>query len=75
MCKVVVYLITVDVSKDEEAVTKALADAEEGSGPIFMLVNCAGQAVCGKIEDLSADNFKACPKLSDYILFMCFLIS
>lgn len=47
-----------DVSRDAEAVAKALAEAEEGSGPVFMLVNCAGQAVCGKIEDMSVDEFK-----------------
>lgn len=27
-------------------------------GPIYMLVNCAGTAICGKIEDTTIDNLK-----------------
>jgi short-subunit dehydrogenase len=48
----------VDVSKNPKSIEEAFLKAEEAAGPVFMLINCAGQAVCGKIEDLTEDEFK-----------------
>lgn len=50
--------IQVDVSSDADSIAKAFAEVEVDSGPIFMLVNCAGAAVCGKLEDTSVEDFK-----------------
>lgn len=47
-----------DVSSDADSIAKAFAEVEVDSGPIFMLVNCAGAAVCGKLEDTSVEDFK-----------------
>jgi len=45
-----VEYLSLDIG-DYETVEKALADLENGMGPIYMLVNCAGLAIAGKIED------------------------
>lgn len=39
-----------------ESVSKKLAEIENDLGDIYMLVNCAGQAICGTIEDFSMEN-------------------
>ena len=48
----------VDVSKDYETVSKALSEIEEKSGDIYMLINCAGMAICGLVEEMSVDDVK-----------------
>lgn len=50
--------IVVDVSENYEDIEKALHDAEEETGPISMLVNCAGMAICGRLEDTSVEDIK-----------------
>ena len=59
-------VIAVDVSDNYEDIEKALHDVEEELGPIFMLVNCAGMAVCGRLEDTSVSDIKV---MSDLISF------
>nr|UVW99772.1 3-dehydrosphinganine reductase [Nephotettix cincticeps] len=61
-----IYTISLDISKDPESIRQAFAEAEEMSGPIFMLVNCAGKAFCGKIEDLTEEQFKYMMDLNYY---------
>jgi 3-dehydrosphinganine reductase len=51
-------VIAVDISDNYEDIEKALHDAEEELGPIFMLVNCAGMAICGRLEDTSVSDIK-----------------
>ncbi|CAL7944905.1 unnamed protein product [Xylocopa violacea] len=48
-----VEYLPLDIGEDYNAVEKALTDLEKTMGPIYMLVNCAGTAICGKIEDTS----------------------
>nr|XP_033206348.1 3-ketodihydrosphingosine reductase [Bombus vancouverensis nearcticus]XP_033206349.1 3-ketodihydrosphingosine reductase [Bombus vancouverensis nearcticus] len=48
-----VEYLSLDIGEDYNAVEKALSDLERTMGPIYMLVNCAGTAICGKIEDTS----------------------
>jgi 3-dehydrosphinganine reductase len=50
--------IAVDVSDNYENIEKVLHGAEEGLGPIYMLVNCAGMAICGRLEDTSVKDIK-----------------
>ncbi|XP_026673084.1 3-ketodihydrosphingosine reductase [Ceratina calcarata] len=50
--------LSLDIGEDYNAVEKALSDLERTMGPIYMLVNCAGMAICGKIEDTSATDLK-----------------
>lgn len=58
MCIKYVISIVVDVSENYEDIEKALHDAEEETGPISMLVNCAGMAICGRLEDTSVEDIK-----------------
>jgi 3-dehydrosphinganine reductase len=51
-------VFAVDVSDNYEDVEKALHDVEEEHGPIYMLVNCAGMAICGRLEDTSVSDIK-----------------
>lgn len=43
---------SLDVSANYDDVEKAFKEIEEKSGPIFMLVNCAGAAICGRFEEI-----------------------
>ncbi|XP_030746188.1 3-ketodihydrosphingosine reductase [Sitophilus oryzae] len=54
----IISKVPVDVSCPE-AVENNLLEIEETIGPVYMLVNCAGFAVCGKLEDLSERDIKA----------------
>ena len=53
-----VEYLSLDVGGDYKTVEKALSDVEKTMGPIYMLVNCAGTAICGKIEDTSVADLK-----------------
>lgn len=51
---------SVDLSKCHEttAIEETFTEAESVSGRIFMLINCAGMAICGTVEDTSAKDAK-----------------
>ncbi|KAL0118463.1 hypothetical protein PUN28_009255 [Cardiocondyla obscurior] len=51
-----VECLSLDIGINYETVEKALADLENVMGPIFMLINCAGLAIAGKIEDTTAES-------------------
>nr|XP_031836713.1 3-ketodihydrosphingosine reductase [Nomia melanderi]XP_031836714.1 3-ketodihydrosphingosine reductase [Nomia melanderi]XP_031836715.1 3-ketodihydrosphingosine reductase [Nomia melanderi] len=53
-----VEYLSLDIGEDYEVVEKALNDLERNMGPIYMLVNCAGTAICGKIEDTTVSDLK-----------------
>lgn len=53
-----VEYLSLDIGEDYDTVEKALNDLERTMGPIYMLVNCAGTAICGKIEDTSVGDLK-----------------
>lgn len=53
-----VQYLSLDLSSDYAVVEKALWSLEDEAGPIFMLINCAGGAVCGKLEDTSASDIQ-----------------
>ncbi|CAG9768201.1 unnamed protein product [Ceutorhynchus assimilis] len=48
----IVTTISVDVS-DKEAIEEKILEIEKSVGPVFMLVNCAGLAICGKLEEMT----------------------
>jgi 3-dehydrosphinganine reductase len=52
------FLFAVDISDNYEDVEKTLHEVEEELGPIYMLVNCAGMAICGRLEDTSVSDIK-----------------
>ncbi|XP_014256217.1 3-ketodihydrosphingosine reductase [Cimex lectularius] len=53
-----IHTYSLDVSSNFDKVDKAFVEIEQEVGPIYMLVNCAGSAVCGKLEDLSKADIK-----------------
>ncbi|KAL3290135.1 hypothetical protein HHI36_023500 [Cryptolaemus montrouzieri] len=50
--------VSVDVSNFEDTENN-LCEIEETVGPIYMLVNCAGFAVCGELEKFSVNDIKS----------------
>jgi len=50
-----VNYLSLDIT-DYKTVEKVLADLENDIGPIYMLINCAGLAIAGKIEDTTIEN-------------------
>ncbi|KAF7996374.1 hypothetical protein HCN44_002006 [Aphidius gifuensis] len=50
--------LSLDVASSFENIEKSFNELEKNSGPIFMLVNCAGKAIGGKIEDSKIDDVK-----------------
>ncbi|XP_075233380.1 3-ketodihydrosphingosine reductase isoform X2 [Lycorma delicatula] len=53
--------VSLDVMGDYETVEKVFKNIEEDSGPVFMLVNCAGSSICARFEDTALDDFKLKP--------------
>lgn len=47
---------SVDLSTNYDAVKNALAALESEVAPIYWLVNCAGGAICGRVDEMSPDN-------------------
>lgn len=50
-----IRIASIDVCADYATVAKQLAAVELAGGPIYMLVNCAGQAVCGTLVETSVE--------------------
>ncbi|KAK9506561.1 hypothetical protein O3M35_008468 [Rhynocoris fuscipes] len=53
-----IHHLSLDVCGNYEEVEKAFIELEQEIGPPFMLINCAGAAVCGKLEDTSVSDIK-----------------
>lgn len=49
---------SLDLSKNFADVSTGFAEIEQSLGPIYMLVNCAGFALCGRVEDIDIDDAK-----------------
>lgn len=47
---------SVDLSSNYDCVKSALSALEEEIGAIYMLVNCAGGSICGRVDELAADD-------------------
>ncbi|XP_036341817.1 3-ketodihydrosphingosine reductase-like [Rhagoletis pomonella] len=45
-----------DIASNYDEVANALAEMEKAFGDIYMLVNCAGMAICGVYEDVSVED-------------------
>jgi len=54
--RVRVFEKSVDLSAGYEVVDKAVQETVAKMGPVYMLVNCAGFAICRKFENLSVDD-------------------
>ncbi|KXJ67985.1 3-ketodihydrosphingosine reductase [Aedes albopictus] len=49
---------SIDLAKSHDLVEKGLQEIEASLGPVFMLINCAGMAICGTIEETSIEDAK-----------------
>lgn len=49
---------SLDLTKGSAEIEKAFKEIEEKSGDIYMLVNCAGMAICGTIEETKPEDAK-----------------
>lgn len=47
---------SLDLTKGPDVIDKVLEDVEKETGEIYMLVNCAGTAICGTIEDVKPED-------------------
>ncbi|KAK2583517.1 hypothetical protein KPH14_009473 [Odynerus spinipes] len=63
--------LSLDVTQNYEEVEKAFMDLEKTMGPIYMLVNCAGTAICGKIEDTSVSDVNQLIRLNFLGTYYC----
>lgn len=61
-----VQYVSVDLSSNYDEVEMAIKVAERSFGPTYMLVNCAGMAVCGKLEDMTIENIKLMMDINYY---------
>lgn len=46
-----IHIASIDVCIDYDLMVQRLAEVEAANGPIYMLVNCPGMAICGTIAD------------------------
>lgn len=47
---------SIDLSKSYDNVKTSLSALEEEIAPIYWLVNCAGGAICGRVDEISPDD-------------------
>lgn len=59
----IISKVSVDVANYED-VENNLCELEEIVGPIYMLVNCAGFAICGQVEDFNEHDIKTLIKVN-----------
>lgn len=60
---------SIDLSINYDTVANGLSKLEEEIGPIYMLVNCAGMALCGTIEDMSIEDSKLMMDINYYATY------
>lgn len=54
-----VLALSVDLARDAQDVENTIEQACNSLGPVDILINCAGFAVCGLFEETSVEDFKA----------------
>lgn len=58
-----------DLSASYNAVANALNELEESVGHIYMLVNCAGMAICGTVDEMSIEDARAMMDINYYATY------
>lgn len=53
-----VECVSLDISNSYDDIESTFNNLERSMGQIYMLINCAGTAICGKIEDTTVENLK-----------------
>ncbi|XP_053695444.1 3-ketodihydrosphingosine reductase [Sabethes cyaneus] len=60
---------SIDLTKSYEIVEQGLQEIELAVQPIYMLINCAGMAVCGTIEDTTLEQAKQMMDINYFATF------
>lgn len=60
---------SIDLSSNYEHVAKALSELEETVGPIYMLVNCAGMAICGTVDEMPIEDARKMIDINYYATY------
>ena len=66
-----VEIVSLDIGSNYSEVERVIDELEEKIGPIYMLVNCAGTAICGKIEDTSIETLKQLNDVNFMATYYC----
>lgn len=53
-----IQFTSLNVTAGYDVIAKCLASLEEKIGPIFMLINCAGNCICGQFETMEVEDIK-----------------
>lgn len=61
-----VEYVSVDISKEYENIKDLVQPAIDRCGPVYMLVNCAGMALCGTLEQMSMKDIRTVIDLNLY---------
>lgn len=54
--KQMIQFLSLDLSKNYAEIEKALDELQAKVGPIYMLINSAGGAICGRVDEMSVDD-------------------
>lgn len=54
--KQMIQYVSLDLSRSYANVEKSLDELQEKVGPIYMLINSAGGAICGRVDEMSIDD-------------------
>ncbi|XKL69184.1 hypothetical protein PGB90_006953 [Kerria lacca] len=61
-----IQYFTLDISADYEHTEKTLCEVEKIMGAVYILINCAGTAICGTLENLSIKDAQYMVNLNFY---------
>lgn len=54
--KQMIQFVSLDLSRNYAEIEKALDELQAKVGPIYMLINSAGGAICGRVDEMSVDD-------------------
>lgn len=60
---------SLDLSKNYANVEQCFGELENESGPIYALINCAGMAICGTVDEMSIDDAKRMIDINFYATY------
>ncbi|XP_055906274.1 3-ketodihydrosphingosine reductase [Eupeodes corollae] len=62
---------SLDISQSYEKVTECFSEIEKQFGEIYMLVNCAGMAICGVFEEVSVEDSRKLMEINYFGTYNC----
>ncbi|KAH8384109.1 hypothetical protein KR009_012168 [Drosophila setifemur] len=62
---------SLDIGGDYDKVAGVLGEIEDGFGPIYALINCAGMAICGVFEEVSVQDMHKLMNVNYFGTYNC----